>query len=398
MKRIVSALAVTLLLFLVACQPSPTGNDTAAPVFDNVSANDTTSNQTVEQSPNTSELNGSVDYRITATEGDVVTIPIRASDPDGDEITYDYSEPFNNNGVWQTELGDEGSYVVEVNASDGITTTQATVLVRIERANRAPVIDCPAEFRFSEGDLAVHNCDVYDPEGDRVVVTYRGWTTSRTKQTGYDDAGNYTVIVQARDTNNNTVEEAVPVVVEETNRAPEIESVDDQTVRETSTFSIDADVSDPDGDDVDVRYTAPVGDDGIWETAYGDAGDYQITVIASDGQAETRETFTLSVEERNQAPVIRPMQNISVSEGDVVNIRPEVYDPDGDDVTIDYNGWMESSRYETTYDDAYPDGCNDKGCEASYTVFIEATDGELTTQETVTVFVEDKNRPPQFTG
>jgi translation initiation factor IF-1 len=367
-------------------------------VFDSVSANDTTSNQTVEQSPNTSELNGSVDYRITATEGDVVTVPIRASDPDGDEITYDYSEPFNNNGVWQTELGDEGSYVVEVNASDGISTTQATVLVRIQRANRAPVIDCPAEFRFSEGDLAVHNCDVYDPEGDRVVVTYRGWTTSRTKQTGYDDAGNYTVIVRARDTNNNTVEEAVPVVVEETNRAPEIESVDDQTVRETSTFSIDADVSDPDGDDVDVRYTAPVGDDGIWETAYGDAGDYQITVIASDGQAETRETFTLTVEERNQAPVIRPMQNISVSEGDVVNIRPEVYDPDGDDVTIDYNGWMESSRYETTYDDAYPDGCNDKGCEASYTVFIEATDGELTTQETVTVFVEDKNRPPQFTG
>jgi hypothetical protein len=341
-------------------------------------------------------LNGSVDYQISGTEGEVITLPLRATDPDGDDITYAYEDPFNEDGVWETNLGDEGTYVVDVNASDGLRTTTATVLVTVNRANRAPVVDCPSRFTFQEGELATINCDIYDPEGDRVVVTYQGWTTSRTKRVGYDDAGNYSVVITARDTQNNTVERTVPVTVTDTNRAPEITDIEDRSVQETSTFSIDPEVSDPDGDDVSVNYTAPLSNQGIWETSYGDAGEYDITVVASDGEATAKETFTLTVDARNQAPVIRPLDNITVDEGETVTIRPEAYDPDGDDVELDYSGWMESNQYTTDFEDAYPDGCNEKGCTAAYTVFVTATDGELTSQEELTVFVDDTNRAPQF--
>lgn len=398
MNRVTGILIIAALAVLAACQPSTPADNTSAPVFDTNVTPVNETNQTVEPAePNTTQVNGTVDYRVTGTEGDVITLPIRATDPDGDDVNYEYEEPFNNNGVWQTELGDEGTYVVEVNASDGISTTTATVLVTVRRANRAPVLDCPAEFNFDEGGLAVINCDVYDPEGDRVVVNYRGWTTTRTKRLGYNDAGNYSVVVRARDTQNNTVEQTVDVIVDDTNRAPEIEAIEDRTVSETSTFSIDAEVSDPDGDDITVNYTEPLSSQGVWSTTYGDAGDYDITVIASDGEATTKQTFTLTVEDRNQAPVIRPMSNVTVDEGDTVTLRPEAYDPDGNDIDITYEGWMESRQYTTTYDDAYPDGCSEKGCTAAYTVFITASDDELSTQEEVTVFVEDTNRPPRFT-
>mgnify|MGYP002762080109 FL=1 len=395
MKRILPLLAVALLA-IVACSPSAPSDNTSSPVFDNISTNQTDTNTTLNGSNTTSSLNGSVDYQISGTEGEVITLPLRATDPDGDDITYAYEDPFNEDGVWETNLGDEGTYVVDVNASDGLRTTTATVLVTVNRANRAPVVDCPSRFTFPEGELATINCDIYDPEGDRVVVTYQGWTTSRTKRVGYDDAGNYSVVITARDTQNNTVERTVPVTVTDTNRAPEITDIEDRSVQETSTFSIDPEVSDPDGDDVSVNYTAPLSNQGIWETSYGDAGEYDITVVASDGEATAKETFTLTVDARNQAPVIRPLDNITVDEGETVTIRPEAYDPDGDDVELDYSGWMESNQYTTDFEDAYPDGCNEKGCTAAYTVFVTATDGELTSQEELTVFVDDTNRAPQF--
>lgn len=396
MNKVLAALTVLCLSVLAACQPASTPNDNgSAPVFDNLT------NQTINASDNTtngpSDLNGTVEYEITATEGDAIRIPLRATDPDGDELSYSYEEPFNSDGVWQTEQGDAGSYVIGVNASDGQSTTRTSVLVTVERANRAPNLDCPDTFTFKEGELAALNCDVYDPEGDRVIVSYSGWTTSRTKRTDYGDAGNYSALVRARDTNNNSVEEEVNVVIQDVNRAPTIQPIDDQTVEETTTFSIDPNVSDPDGDDVSVNYTQPLNSQGVWETRYGDAGEYEVTVVASDGDKTAKETFTLSVTDRNQAPVIRPLDNITVEEGETVTIRPETYDPDGDDVSLTYDGWMTSNKYTTTFEDAYPDGCNEKGCTASYTVFVEATDGDLTTQESLTVFVEDKNRPPQFT-
>lgn len=394
MKKL-TIILVFAVIAIVACQPStPTDTNTSSPVFNNVTnTTNTSSNQT---QVNTTPVNGTVDFQISGTEGDIITLPLRATDPDGDDVSYEYETPFNGEGVWQTNLGDEGTYVVDVNASDGQSTTTASVLVRVERANRAPVVDCPDRFTFQEGALATANCDVYDPEGDQVIVQYRGWMSSRTKRVGYDDAGNYSVVISARDTNNNTVERTVPVTVENVNRAPEIEEIDDRSVTETSSFSVNPQVSDPDGNDVSINYTAPIDSQGIWETTYGDAGEYDITVIASDGDDTTTETFTLTVEPRNQAPVVRPLDNISVDEGDTVTIRPEAYDPDGDDVDLSYSGWMETNQYTTTFDDAYPDGCNEKGCTAAYTVFVTATDGELSSQEELTVFVEDTNRAPQF--
>ena len=392
MKRLYTAIACLALLFFVGCTPTqPADNQsTQQPVFDNVTINETENTTRPIRT-----LNGSVEYRLEATEGDVLRVPLTAVDPDGDTVTYEYEEPFDENGVWQTEIGDAGRYVIDVVASDGRAETVAPLVVTINKANRAPVLNCPDQFVFSEGELANLQCDVFDEEGDEVVVSYSGWSRSRTKRTSYLDSGEYTVRITASDGNSSTSEE-VPVIIEDTNRPPSIEGPRNITVEETSTVTPSLTIEDPDGDDVTVTYTEPLNEDGIWETTFGDAGTYTAAVTASDGDLSTTRDITITVQDRNQAPVIRPLDLIRVNEGETVQIEPETYDPDGDSVSISFSGWMSSSTKQTSYTDAHPSGCTEKGCTARYSVFVTATDGQQTSQDEVVVEVVDTNRTTRF--
>ena len=403
MKTVKIGFVLLLALFITACQPAPdtTTNDTnnTVDVEDTINQEDlfdnaNTTEENVSQIERTT-LNGSIQYQISGTEGDIIRVPLTAVDPDGGDITYTYGEPLNENGVWETEIGDEGTHVVDVTASDGVDNTTVQVQINLARANRAPVIDCPDEFRFSEGDLANIDCDIYDPDDEQVSVSYSGWTRSRTQRTSFGDAGTYTVQIRASDGQQATNQE-VQVVIDPVNRAPQIEGNTETTVRETSTATFDLNITDPDGDDIDVRYTDPLDENGVWETQFGDAGTYNAAIIASDGQDETRRQLTITVNKRNRAPVIQPIETVTVREGQTVELQPNTYDPDGDSVSISYSGWMNSATKDVSYNAAQPDGCSDKGCIARYTVFVTASDGQLTTREEVTVEVQDVNRPPRF--
>ena len=62
---------------------------------------------------------------------------------------------------------------------------------------------------------------LYDADGDDVTVKYTGWMTSDTKQTDYDDAGEYDVKLTVSD-GVDTVTEDVHVTVLNRNRPPVI--------------------------------------------------------------------------------------------------------------------------------------------------------------------------------
>ena len=334
-------------------------------------------------------------FSIEATEGDLVKIPITAVDPDGDFLEYDFEKPFNKKGLWQTEIGDEGKYLVEVEVTDGKLSTTEFVLVTIKRANRPPTIECPDEINVKEGETVRLDCNIYDVDGDVVIVGYDGWMKTSTKKTGYDDEGEYTVLVRAKDKEHESFKE-VDIVVENTNRAPVIEEVMKQEVMEEDSIFVDITASDPDGDDITLTFSEPLDENGYWEPTYGDRGTYNVTVVASDGEEDVESNFELEVLRLNRAPVIKPIDDIEVDEGETVEIDVDSFDPDGDDVVIVYEGWMDSSEYKTTYDDAYPDGCDEKGCSAEYEVTVTVSDGTLSSEETVTIIVNDKNRPPVF--
>jgi len=323
---------------------------------------------------------------VEAVEGDLVQLKPVAIDPDNDVITYQFTKPFNDNGKWQTKEGDAGKYLVSVTASDGKSNTTEDVLVIIHKANKAPVIECPPELTAKEGDLIEINCNIYDPEGESVVVEYSGFMKSSSYKTNFNDAGEYTVVVKAKDSNGKAAEKTVKVNIADVNRAPEIKNIPETvTAMEGEIITLTPEVVDPDGNKVTVTFSEPFDSKGAWKTKVGDAGTIKASVITSDGKATTKKDFNVVISMKNTAPVIKKINDITVYEGDTIKLPIDVTDREGDKVKVTVSGWMSSEEYTTTYDDA-----------GEYTVTVAASDGAYEAKQTFKVTVLDKNRPPMF--
>ena len=385
-----------IALILTACQPAVN----TAPNVTLEGAMITSGNQTVNQTaaPTMPEEKdyGNVSFTITGTEGDLLKLSLKATDPDGDKLQYDYSKPFNNNGLWQTKDGDAGKYLVTVTVSDGKSENTADVLVVIKPSNKAPIIDCLDDIVIKEGETVELKCNFFDKENDPLVIEYTGWMTSTTYTTNYESAGTHKVFVTVSDGFQN-VTKTIDIKVDDVDRAPIFnDKLKDITVVETDIVTLKPKVSDPDGDTIKLEYSEPFDKKGVWKTIIGDAGTYPVSIVASDGKLTTKETFTLTVKMLNTAPVMKTIPNITVSEGETVNFKPDVVDREDDSINIKYTGWMVGSTYVTTYDDAYPDGCDKPGCSAQYKVTVTASDGQYDVMQDVYVTVKDKNRPPEF--
>jgi len=140
---------------------------------------------------------------------------------------------------------------------------------------------------------------------------------------------------------------------------------------------------DADGDPITYKFTAPLDDKGQWQTKIGDAGEYIITITASDGKSEASQSVLIMLNSVNKAPIIEPIADITINEGETVTINAKATDPDGDKVTLTYSGWMTSDSKATTYDDA-----------GNYAVTITASDGKLESKKDVKVTVKNVNRQP----
>lgn len=107
---------------------------------------------------------------------------------------------------------------------------------------------------------------------------------------------------------------------------------------------------------------------------------------------------------KNMPPVIDPVAQVIVNEGEEIVIEPQISDPDGDTMSFNFGGWAPGGyykdlnipawRYITSYDDA-----------GDYSVWVAAKDektkdGETnkwstTVRKDILIKVNNVNRPPQ---
>ena len=321
------------------------------------------------------------------TEGNLVSFPnLKAVDPDGDPITYTFTSPLDEKGNWQTSEGDAGEYVITITASDGKNEVSQDIKLVVKMANALPTITLSSTaITVDEGETISLDAQAQDADNDEVTLTFSGWMDSATRETTFDDAGTHTVTITASDGKGESTQE-VTITVNNVNRAPKLGEIAEITVKEGEKVFVEADATDPDGDEITISFGSPIGTSGSWKTEPGDAGTYEIDVTASDGELTDIKKVKINVQSLNNPPVITlALETINVEEGEIVNIDADITDPENDELTITYSGWMTSSSYQTDYDDA-----------GTHTVTITATDGINTATKDVTVNVVDKNRPPVF--
>lgn len=156
---------------------------------------------------------------ITVKEGAIVSVTPTATDEDGDNITYTFDFPLNDDGRWQTKVGDAGEYALAIRANDGRATAESIINITVEQANKAPTLSLD-NVALNEGETVTLSPIVNDPEGDEVKLTYTGWMSTNTKTTTYTDAGTHNVKVTARDTAGNEASVDVIITVYDINRPP----------------------------------------------------------------------------------------------------------------------------------------------------------------------------------
>ena len=73
-------------------------------------------------------------------EGDTVTLNPKATDADGDRLSYSYSGWMSSN-TKQTGYSDAGVHKVNVSVTDGISTVSQEVTVTVSDVNREPDVE-----------------------------------------------------------------------------------------------------------------------------------------------------------------------------------------------------------------------------------------------------------------
>jgi len=240
-----------------------------------------------------------------------------------------------------------------------------------------------AEKIYTAGELVKLSPNASDPDGDKITFTYSALLDENGEwQTTLDDAGEYIVSVTASD-GKSSVTKQLKLIIESGNSAPVIENVDDVVVEEGETVTLNPSVTDADNDDVTISYSGWMTDSSK-ETTLDDAGEYVVTIIASDGKTETRKTIKVTVLEKNQAPVLGQLDSVSVVEGETVSLDATATDADGDEVTITYSSPLDNQgTWNTEVGDA-----------GTYLVTITATDGKAQDKKTITIVVQPQNTPP----
>ena len=157
---------------------------------------------------------------VTVVEGEPIRLKPIGRDPDNDPIIYTFTKPFDPNGRWQTKLGDEGTYTIQITASDGELTITKPIKVKVLHRNRPPFIKAMEPLFVDEGKTLRIAPVVTDHEKDNITITYSGWMQRATKEIGYTDAGQYQVTITAFDGQLNATL-SVPIIVNNVNRAPD---------------------------------------------------------------------------------------------------------------------------------------------------------------------------------
>ncbi|MDP2749468.1 MAG: putative Ig domain-containing protein [Nanoarchaeota archaeon] len=325
---------------------------------------------------------------------------LKVKDDDNNILTYSFTAPFDKEGTWQTTEADAGEYLVTITVSDGVSQVSKKVLVVLATRNRAPAIGKMADVIVSEGEKVSLNPNAVDPDGDALKMTYSGWMTSQEYQTKFGDAGDYLVTVTANDGNQKAVQ-VVKVSVRKANRAPVLDTFSDVNVQEGDKVTIVPKAYDSDGDKVTVSFSAPFNDQGVWQTKEGDQGAYRINVTAADGNKAVTQTFSLVVKGKNKPPVFASINDQTVNENQpLLPFTVSATDSENDVVTITakdlpLGATFDSRTREFKWTPGYDSVTAIEG-KKMFTATFEASDGTNKVSYSVTIYVNNQNRPPSL--
>ncbi len=257
---------------------------------------------------------------------------------------------------WTPAFDQSGEYQLTATVNDpaGLSAAQ-TFAVSVNNVNRPPQFsaisaqsgdeNAPLQFTVSATDPDVEDAGklVYSatnlPAGATLdpAVGAISWTPT------FEQSGNYTVTLKVTDAFGASAETAVQIAIRHVNRPPTLPAVADQTLSEDERWQLTLpEGADPDREDAEKLShrveQLPSGADFdaatrvlSWRPGFEQAGDYTLAYLVSDGDAEARQSFAVTVKNVNRSPEIQTPGDQTVTAGQPLSFRVSAADPDRED-------------------------------------------------------------------
>ena len=288
-------------------------------------------------------------------DGDTLTV-IGVTDPsngtavinDNTNVTYTPNENFNGVDIYTYTISD----------GNGGTDT-ATVTITVNAVNDAPVAtdDTATTDEDTSVDITLSATDV---DGDSLAYSIVGDVSHGTVSLSdniatYTPTANYNGIdsftFKANDSTDDSNTATISITVIAVNDAPVLGEISDITVTELDTASITVSATDIDGDSltilnsINMPVTATFNATTktfTWVTTndtvkYTNSETFtgMITVTDSSGLFDNQ-TVNITVNNKNRAPTLSALSNVTIKEGGTFTLRPVADDPDKDELTFVY--------------------------------------------------------------
>lgn len=329
--------------------------------------------------------------------------------------------------AWTPTFIQSGEYSVSIQVSDSYgASVSGDVKITIAHVNRPPTLPAVAGATFQEnspGSLAIPEGE--DPDGEDAGKLAYGienlppgasfdpqtrmlsWTPT------FEQSGEYPLVAVVRDPDGLSASQIFNIMVEHVNRPPQFAPMPKQTGAENRLLQFTFSFSDPDREDTGklVFRSAnlpqgasldPASGSFSWTPSYDQSGIYQVSVSASDPAGEmVTGTVEIEITHVNRPPLAPDIPVYTFQEETPAQFTlPEGTDPDREDAgKLSYA--LEGLPKNASFDPAgrtlswKPDFEQAGQYQATYRV---KDSGGLSTLQTVTLRVENVNRPPVFEG
>ena len=293
-------------------------------------------------------------------EGGTKVILLSAIDIDEDDLVYNITDGVDitssidgSTVTFSLENNDDyfGSEDFTVSVTDGEFTESQTFTVTVSNVNDAPVLASVSNVSFNEdGSSETLTLSATDPDlddiltysivgGDQIVVSQTDNEFTFTASPDFNGTETFTVSVYDLEYTDSQI---MNVTVNAVNDAPVFSVVDNQDINEGGTKVILLSAIDIDEDDLVYNIT-----DGVDITSSIDGstvtfslennddyfGSEDFTVSVTDGEFTESQTFTVTVSNVNDAPVLASVSNVSFNEdGSSETLTLSATDPDLDDI------------------------------------------------------------------
>lgn len=223
--------------------------------------------------------------------------------------------------------------------TEGNIVNSNSIILQVLDVNNPPVLDAIEDITGYEGDLISITPNAADSDGDTITYSFTSpFGADGQWQTDFHDGDGgsctYTITVTASDKDGSTSRD-VDIIVYNVNRPPVIDNVEDIVGFEGELIKIEPDVTDEDGEPVEVWYSAPFGTSGTWLPDYDDSGTYTITINATDGIDTVTESADVFISNVNRSPSIELcLSSYTLNPDEECTIILEASDPDSDSMSF----------------------------------------------------------------